>query len=163
MMELQRPHPINLLWAQHKATIRRLYIVEEMSLQQLVVKVRGLGLTVTYERSTSFLIEFRLTVFSRKSQLEYKLKQWGFRRNIDKHTWAFIDHAIAKRKREGKESQVIYCGKRLKPSTVERETSRHRDRSILAQLAPGKLSSHCSLFSLTSLSSAESSAHVCDQ
>lgn len=75
------------------------------------------------------------TVIS-KAQLEYKLKSWGFRRNIDRETWVSIDHTIAKRKRMGKDSEVIFSGKRLKQSTVERETNRHRDRTIFAQVAP---------------------------
>lgn len=69
----------------------------------------------------------KLTDFFSDAQVEYKLKQWEFRRNIDKATWIIIDRKIAKRKQEGKESQVIHCGKRLKQSTIDKETNRHRD------------------------------------
>ncbi|TGJ80934.1 hypothetical protein E0Z10_g7836 [Xylaria hypoxylon] len=74
---------------------------------------------------------FRVTA----NQLEYKLKKWKFRKNIDKSTWVEIDHCISKRKRAGKDSEVIFCGKRVKLETVEKETNRHRDRRIFAQLA----------------------------
>ncbi|KAI0143705.1 ankyrin repeat-containing domain protein [Xylariaceae sp. FL1272] len=99
-----------------KEIIRRYYIEDDLSLDQLVQKLASLGLTVT------------------SSQLEYKLKKWKYRKNIDKKTWIFIDHRIKKRKRQGKESEVMHCGKRVKPETVKKETDRHRDTSIFTQL-----------------------------
>ncbi|KAL6862834.1 hypothetical protein ACO1O0_003072 [Amphichorda felina] len=117
-MEQSRPQPTQDEWLQHKATIRRLYIVDKMPLKQLLGEMAKMGLQAT------------------KAQLEYKLKQWAFRRNIDKDTWIIIDRRITKRKREGKDTEVIHCGKRLKPSTVEKETNRHRHKTIFAQLGP---------------------------
>ncbi|KAM5347341.1 hypothetical protein ACJ41O_010346 [Fusarium nematophilum] len=73
----------------------------------------------------------------RRLYLEYKLKKWEMSKNIDGRTWKFIDYNITKRKREGKESEVIRSGKRVKQSTVDKETARHRDASIFAQLLPG--------------------------
>ncbi|KAH8883779.1 hypothetical protein GQ53DRAFT_663187, partial [Thozetella sp. PMI_491] len=105
-------------WLQKKAYIRQRYLVDSASLKQLIVDLGNIGLSVT------------------KAQLEYKLKQWRFQKNIDKATWIELDRRIAKRKREGKNSQVIHCGKRMKQSTVERETNRHRDISIFARFAP---------------------------
>ncbi|KPM40877.1 hypothetical protein AK830_g5729 [Neonectria ditissima] len=104
-----RPQPTAADWLRYKATIRRLYLGEEMPLKELVTEVGNLGLVVT------------------KAQLEYKLKKWEFRRNVDKETWASIDRKVSRRKRKGKESQVIHYGKRLKSSTIEKETNRHRD------------------------------------
>ncbi|KAH8736363.1 ankyrin repeat-containing domain protein [Ilyonectria robusta] len=104
-----RSQPTEAEWLEHKAIIRRLYLIEEMPLKKLVAELGGLGLVVS------------------DAQVEYKLKQWEFRRNIDKATWIIIDRKIAKRKQEGKESQVIHCGKRLKQSTIDKETNRHRD------------------------------------
>ncbi|KAI1127530.1 ankyrin repeat-containing domain protein [Nemania abortiva] len=75
------------------------------------------------------------------AQLEYKLnKKWNFLKKIRGETWAEIDRTINKRKRGGKDSEVIFCGKRLRRETVERETSRYRDRSIFAQFAPQRTS-----------------------
>ena len=65
--------------------------------------------------------------YRRKSQLEYKLNRWGFKPNIDKSTWQRIDRKIKKRKRDGKESEVIHNSKRLKPAKIARETNRYRD------------------------------------
>ncbi|KAI0528183.1 ankyrin repeat-containing domain protein [Xylaria bambusicola] len=102
-------------WLRHQAFIRRLYIVEAQPLRQIIDQLRDRGLVVT------------------PSQLEYKVKKWNFQRNISKETWVEIDHCIGKRKREGKDSEVILCGKRLKPETIEKETDRYRDRSIFAR------------------------------
>ncbi|KAI0544322.1 ankyrin repeat-containing domain protein [Xylaria curta] len=103
-------------WLHHQALIRRLYIVEDKPLRHIVDQLRDLSFLVT------------------TSQLEYKLKTWNLKKNISKKNWIEIDHCISKRKREGKDSEVILCGKRLKLETVEKETNRYRDRSIFAQL-----------------------------
>ncbi|KAM0084596.1 hypothetical protein ACKRZS_003165 [Fusarium odoratissimum] len=58
-------------------------------------------------------------------------------KNIGGKAWKSIDNAITKRKRQGKDSEVIHCGKRVKQSTVDKETKRHRDVSIFARFAPG--------------------------
>lgn len=65
-----------------------------------------------------------------KAQLEYKLKIWEFRKKVPKKSgeafWQYVGHRVAKRKKEGKESDVILNGRRLDPSKVEKETNRHR-------------------------------------
>ncbi|KAK5628355.1 hypothetical protein RRF57_004070 [Xylaria bambusicola] len=117
--------PTEEQWLHYKAQIRYWYLVEEMQLGKIVDQLINLGFTVT----------FRTLMADRINELHYKLnKKWKFRKNIDKDTWVKIDHRISKRKREGKDSEVIYCGKRLKPETVKKETDRHRDMSIFAQL-----------------------------
>ncbi|KAI1262919.1 ankyrin repeat-containing domain protein [Xylariaceae sp. FL1019] len=115
-MELQLRKPTESQWFSHKEIIRRYYIEDGLSLDQLIKRLASLGLTVT------------------PSQLEYQLKKWKLRKNIDKKTWLSIDHRIKKRKQQGKESEVIHCGKRVKTETVKKETDRHRDTSIFAQL-----------------------------
>ncbi|KAI0531834.1 ankyrin repeat-containing domain protein [Xylaria digitata] len=115
-MEPPASKPSEEEWLRHKELIRRLYIVDGIPLKKLTDKLRENGLNVT------------------NHQLEYKLKQWKFRKNIDKMTWVSIDRHISKRKRDNKKSEVIYCGKRMKPSTVEKETDRHRDVTIFARL-----------------------------
>ncbi|CAH0020359.1 unnamed protein product [Clonostachys rhizophaga] len=117
-METSRPQPTEAEWLQRKPALRKLYLVDEVSLKRLVADADKMGLVVTV------------------AQMEYKLKLWGFRRNIDKATWISIDNRISKRKAMGKESEVIHCGKRLKPSTIEKATNRYRDMSIFAQHAP---------------------------
>ncbi|KAG6980442.1 hypothetical protein FocnCong_v009900 [Fusarium oxysporum f. sp. conglutinans] len=119
-MGTRQPQPTEAEWLRHKTAIGRLYLVEEMPLKELVGEVRNLGLAVT------------------KAQLEYKLKLWGFRRNISGATWAIINHRIAKREREGKDSQVVYRGRRLEAKTVEKERKRHCYKSTLDKFVPGR-------------------------
>ncbi|KAM5354110.1 hypothetical protein ACJ41O_000760 [Fusarium nematophilum] len=73
-------------------------------------------------------------------RLEYRLKKWGISKKIDKRAWQSIDRRITKRKHEGKDSEVIYCGKRLKQSTIKKATSRHRETNIFNQIAQRKTS-----------------------
>ncbi|GAP83072.2 putative ankyrin repeat-containing domain protein [Rosellinia necatrix] len=91
-----------------------------MPLNKVVHELKGLGFDVT------------------TNKLEYKLKEWNIRKNISKTTWSCIDHHINKRKREGKESEVVHCGKRVKRETVIKETNRHRDMTIFARLTASR-------------------------
>ncbi|KAI1369625.1 ankyrin repeat-containing domain protein [Xylaria arbuscula] len=105
-------------WLCYKDLIRRWYLVDGMQLDEILTQLSHRGFIVT------------------KNQLHYTMnKKWKIRKNIDENTWVQIDHHINKRKREGKESEVIYCGKRLKPETVKKETGRFRAMGIFAQLA----------------------------
>ncbi|GAW16552.1 hypothetical protein ANO14919_059830 [Xylariales sp. No.14919] len=104
-------------WDDYKALIREWYIVKDRSLKEVHNKLKEQGLDATTH------------------QLETKIKKWKFLKNIGKETWIHIDHHITKRKRDGKESEVILSGKRIKPETVRRETDRYGDRSILAKIA----------------------------
>ncbi|KAF5011562.1 hypothetical protein FDECE_2327 [Fusarium decemcellulare] len=104
-------------WLKHKPFIKTEYLMRDTSLQDLVILLRSRGLHI------------------KKAQLEHKLKTWGFSKNIDRETWQSIDRKINKRKLEGKNSDVIYCGKRLKQSTINKATSRHRETNIFTQLS----------------------------
>lgn len=76
---------------------------------------------------------------SRDYQIETKLKEWNFGKNINNTTWDGIYHHIIKRKYDGKESEVIHHGRRKKPKTVRKETERYCNTSIPAQLVLRKL------------------------
>ncbi|KAI0411395.1 ankyrin repeat-containing domain protein [Xylaria grammica] len=104
-------------WDDYKALIRKWYIVQDMSLKEVHNKLKEQGLDATTH------------------QIETKTKKWKFQKKIGKETWIPIDHHITKRKRDGKESEVILSGKRIKPETVRRETDRYGDRSTLARIA----------------------------
>ncbi len=65
-----------------------------------------------------------------KNKLQYKLKSWGIRRNLDEKTWKFIDHRIKKRDMQGKRSLVIRSGVRLAPEEVEKGRARYNRPSI---------------------------------
>ncbi|KAM4055232.1 clr5 domain-containing protein [Hirsutella rhossiliensis] len=112
-----RPQPTEEEWLRHKPAIRRLYLVEQMPLKNLVVEVANLGLTVT------------------KAQLEYKLKQWDFRKNISKERWASIDSIMAKRRREGKDKDKSGAT-RLFTSAHSRVSKRCADYRLHSAAAP---------------------------
>ncbi|KAI5464528.1 ankyrin repeat-containing domain protein [Mariannaea sp. PMI_226] len=117
-MQTSRPRPTNQEWLEHKRFIRVAYLVQYLSLRDLVKALESKNFYVT------------------PSQLETKLKKWNFCKNISADAWRVIDAKIVKRKRQDKSSEVIHCGKRVKTSTVEKETDRNRDMSIIAQLQP---------------------------
>ncbi|KAI1331843.1 ankyrin repeat-containing domain protein [Xylariaceae sp. FL0255] len=108
--------PSEAQWREHKALIRRLYLVDERPLEEVVEKLATLNLHATTH------------------QVEYKLKKWEIRKNIDKRAWVSIEHRINKRRRNGKKSEVILCGRRVKPTTIKKQTERHCDKSIFSQL-----------------------------
>ncbi|KAL5586212.1 hypothetical protein FOBRF1_016082 [Fusarium oxysporum] len=118
-MEQRQRRPTEEQWLQVKVLIRRHYLAHDMYLKDLTALLCDKGLLIT------------------KAQLEYKLKKWKMSKNIDDKAWESIDQTITKRKRQGKDSEVIHCGKRVKQSTVDKETYRHRDMSIFARSAPG--------------------------
>ncbi|KAF5594152.1 Sex-determining fem-1 [Fusarium subglutinans] len=105
-------------WLEHKNLIRDEYLVNNTSLKDLIDLLRAHGLHAS------------------KWQLEVKLRNWNFSKNIDKETWQYVDRQIRKRKDEGKDSDVIHCGRRLKKLKVTKETNRHREMDVLARFRP---------------------------
>ncbi|KAF5576725.1 Sex-determining fem-1 [Fusarium pseudoanthophilum] len=120
MNQVRKKDAIEAEWLRNYTLIRNLYL-SDMSLNDLVY---WLGI---FENFTVTL----------KSQLEYRLKKWNILKNIDRDSWKHIDKTITKRKLEGKESDVLLSGKRVKRSTIEKETNRHRNTIIAAQNLPG--------------------------
>ncbi|KAF5698554.1 ankyrin repeat-containing protein [Fusarium globosum] len=120
MDQVRNKDAIEAEWLRNYQLIRNLYL-SDMSLNDLVY----------------WLCIFENFTVTLKSQLEYRLKKWNISKNIDRDSWRYIDQTINKRKREGKESDVILCGKRVKQSTIEKETNRHRDISTPAQNLSG--------------------------
>ncbi|KAM5369404.1 hypothetical protein ACJZ2D_009018 [Fusarium nematophilum] len=114
-MAQRRPRLTEEQWLQHKPFIRQHFLTEDRSLKDLITLLQTQGLQVT------------------KAQVEYKLKQWTMSKNIDGAAWKSIGHVITKRKLQGKDSEVIHSGKRLKQSTVDKETERHRDVRFVAR------------------------------
>ncbi|KAK9787165.1 hypothetical protein AB5N19_03052 [Seiridium cardinale] len=117
-MSLSLRKPVEADWDRQKGTIRRLFLHQQCTIEELVERVKRNGIIVS------------------KAQMEYKLKQWRFRRNVDKKAWNCIRHRITKRERSGKKSEVILSGVRLKPETILRETMRNRPLPMLGKARP---------------------------
>jgi hypothetical protein len=66
--------------------------------------------------------------------MEYKLKQWNFRRNLDKKGWKYVGQKIAKRQASGKNSLVLLSDVALDDSTLRRGVDRNQDKTIWAML-----------------------------
>ncbi|KAM0351850.1 hypothetical protein ACHAPU_002363 [Fusarium lateritium] len=107
MESASQKKPTQQQWLRLKPTIRRLYITEDMALNMLPGELRPLGMVVS------------------ESQLAHQLKKWGMVKNIDDKTWRYIGHTITDRQKQGKNSEVIHCGKRVKPSAISKGVSRH--------------------------------------
>ncbi|SCO42943.1 uncharacterized protein FFMR_07103 [Fusarium fujikuroi] len=117
-MSATKSQPSAADWLAHKDLIRHEYLVKGTKLKELAIMLKAKGLHVS------------------KGQLECKLKNWNLSKNIDKETWQYIDRKIRKRKDEGKDSDVIRDGKRLKRVKVTKETNRHRETNIFARFKP---------------------------
>ncbi|KAH8889107.1 hypothetical protein GQ53DRAFT_843167 [Thozetella sp. PMI_491] len=68
-----------------------------------------------------------------KPQLEYKIKQWGFIKNISANMWRNANSVIQKRQQAGKMSVVIRSGKRLPLHKVETEIRRNVLPSLISR------------------------------
>ncbi|RYP10538.1 hypothetical protein DL764_000591 [Monosporascus ibericus] len=94
-------------WDLYREAIRHAYLTQEKPLKDIRAFLNDAGFTVTV------------------AQLEYKLKQWKFRRNLNKQAATYIDYQVKKRKRNGKESDCVLSGVRLPPSKIQRAINRH--------------------------------------
>ncbi|KAK5661136.1 hypothetical protein OQA88_11026 [Cercophora sp. LCS_1] len=94
-------------WEAHRAEIKRLYISEDKSVDDVMRILREKG-------------------FSRKTaQYERKLREWGLKKNISAKAGRVIAGKIRKRERAGKKSEVRWNGNRLSSSKVQGVVSRH--------------------------------------
>ncbi|KAG4253239.1 hypothetical protein FPRO03_07199 [Fusarium proliferatum] len=107
-------------WLQYKEIIRYQFLVRNMSLKELVSFLSCMGFTVT-----SF-------------QLQFKLKAWGILKKMDKPTWQYIDRKINKRKAQGKDTDVILSGRRLKRSAISKAITDHGAKDIFTQMAQAR-------------------------
>lgn len=96
------------LWEEKKDTLRELYISENMTLDQ----VRNV-------MANSYNFE------ATNSQYERKSKQWKFRKHCKRTDWVAVSEMVSKRKRDGKESEVIIDGVPVPPKKVRKEISRN--------------------------------------
>ena len=60
-----------------------------------------------------------------KGQYERHFTKWSFRKNTNDKHWKIVSYKLAKRKRDGKDSNVYYHNQLLPPKKVCNEVSRH--------------------------------------
>ncbi|KAH8897121.1 ankyrin, partial [Thozetella sp. PMI_491] len=95
-------------WETLKPFIRTRYLIQNKELDQILAELHERGLSVT------------------KSQLEFKLKSWGFRKKLSPEIWRHVERVIQARLEDLKETAVILAGRRLPNEKVEYETRRNR-------------------------------------
>jgi hypothetical protein len=66
-----------------------------------------------------------LTVPLRKAQFELHFRNWGFRKNQTKEMWAATASCVAKRKRDGKETEVWKGCERISTKRSKKELARY--------------------------------------
>ncbi|KAF4815949.1 hypothetical protein CGCSCA5_v006771 [Colletotrichum siamense] len=95
-------------WERLRPTIRKLYLEEDRNLKDVLLI---LGTCHSFYPS--------------KAQLEWKLKQWHFTKNMGVMDWKYVGYEIHRRKCRGKESKVYLSGIPLRMKDIERGVSRN--------------------------------------
>lgn len=75
-----------------------------------------------------------------KAQYERQFNKWKFRKNRKHPEWKFVHHRIAKRKRNGKESNLYIGGVLIPTKKIHKETSRHNFPTIHERYGQGNIS-----------------------
>ncbi|KAL3293317.1 ankyrin [Colletotrichum asianum] len=95
-------------WGHLRPTIRKLYLEEDRSLKDVCL----------------ILGTFH-SLYPSKAQLEWKLKQWYFTKNMGVMDWKYVCNEYHRRKCKGKGSKVYLSGIPLRTKAVERGVSRY--------------------------------------
>ncbi|OJJ71728.1 hypothetical protein ASPBRDRAFT_177385 [Aspergillus brasiliensis CBS 101740] len=106
-------------WDLYRSEIERLYLYENRSLEDVMSYM---------ETQHSW----------RKSKASYtrQLKKWGFRKHSESRDDEWISKRVAKRKRDGKESEVFIDGLQLHPNKIAKAKYGKGFVSTVAQYAP---------------------------
>ncbi|KAF2134192.1 ankyrin [Dothidotthia symphoricarpi CBS 119687] len=96
------------IWDSHRSTLERLYVQEGKELQYVIDFMQN------QER---FLAS--------KSQYEYQFRKWKFRKNLKRKDWPVVIGIVEKRRRLGKDSEILFNGIVLSDERIERETARY--------------------------------------
>lgn len=126
-------------WKTWKALIRTRYLVENKGLDEIMAELGELGLEVTWVSQCidgNFLAPLLMLPTSRNPQLEFRLKTWGFRKNLRPDTCRYVGSVIQDRTAALKKSVVILSGQRLSPEKVDYAIKRNQ----LVRWTPSMLS-----------------------
>lgn len=124
-------------WEALKPEIQQLYLVDNKSLSEVASSIKkSHKIRVLTLDSPPLSAGNRLgssgqsnDLGFRPAQLEFKIKQWQFRKNLTPKAWAFVAHEIRKRKREGKDESQVWCSGVLLPAKkVNKALSRYGKR-----------------------------------
>ncbi|KAK2017097.1 hypothetical protein LZ32DRAFT_688380 [Colletotrichum eremochloae] len=103
-------------WRKHKFSIERMFCGENKSLAEIKHHLEHDGFMVS------------------KSQLEYRLKLWGFRKRVQKNlgsaVYQFIDHRLQARQQKGKATEVVINGRVVDAAKVRKQIMQHPETTI---------------------------------
>ncbi|KAH6973072.1 ankyrin repeat-containing domain protein [Ilyonectria sp. MPI-CAGE-AT-0026] len=102
------PRIPDVLWDRHKEQICDLYLNKNMQLKVIMdcmAKEHGFSAT--------------------KAQFVRKLEVWGIKKNHTKEAWIYAEAMHQKRKREGKDSEVLIDGKLVPQKRMKKELGRY--------------------------------------
>ncbi|KIX00540.1 uncharacterized protein Z518_10680 [Rhinocladiella mackenziei CBS 650.93] len=100
------PHPSEKTWERHKATIRKLYLEENKTLDEVMRAMNA---------SHGFV--------STKSNYERRIRRWKFRKNHAAVQWKAVVRRVQSRQRSGKESNVYIDSRFVPPKKLRRKVS----------------------------------------
>ncbi|KAK3385537.1 ankyrin repeat-containing domain protein [Podospora didyma] len=119
-----------------------MFLVEDNDVNKVLSELHDIGFDVT------------------KPQLELKLKEWGFRKNLTRELWRYVGLEIQARAASLKQSVVILSGRRLPADKVAYETRRNELVRWNSAPAPKKPSDDIPLYICTPNSSSTALAAV---
>ena len=119
-------------WEIHRPELRRLYIEQKMKLQDIIHHMeRSHSFHARYATSKADDSRCRLTFGMMNSIYQYEeaFRTWGFRKNLNKDDYQYIDHRTKKRKAEDegleiqRESAVYLNDQRIPPKRIKKALS----------------------------------------
>lgn len=103
-------------WEAQRMEITRLWISEDKTLKQLMQFMRTQGFQAT------------------SPQYKRQLKKWKLSKNLTSKEWIYISRGISQRLHQGKQTHVLFHGRRLEEAKVRKEVTRH-DRPLLQRIS----------------------------
>ena len=118
-------------WEIHRPELRRLYIEQKMKLKDIISHMgRSHNFHARYATLKADDSRCRLTCgMDSEYQYEEKFRTWGFRKNLNKDDYQYIDHRIKKRKAEDegleiqRETAVYLNDERIPPKRIKKALS----------------------------------------
>ncbi|GKZ61170.1 hypothetical protein AnigIFM49718_007876, partial [Aspergillus niger] len=126
----------NQQWDTYKSEIERLYTHENRKLEDVMSYMETQH---SWKKRQAHFTMFPNIVADQKfSKASYtrQIKKWGFRKHSESRNDEWISKRVAKRKRDGKESEVFIDGLQLHPKKVAKAKYGKGFVSTIAQFAP---------------------------
>jgi len=121
-------------WNEHRETIRRLYIIEGRTIEDVsrILKqeynFRPTYVFIQLNPSTFPCTILTLVYRPRTAQLKFKFRSWKFPlKNVPKHKMLKTLTICNNRQAEGRETVVTFQGQQVKDSTLQAAAMRYRD------------------------------------